>query len=343
MKRVKITHKQVKQNAAKKKAVSSGTPTKATASAKQKKKKKRPSAKGASPNKDAHKPSKIAIGVTTGKKEPSEAYIKERKTPLSKLRQKLRKHNARGITRKPMPVPSSQLTRHVCAAIRLGNWPETAARAFGIQAHTFRGFVKKGFEAIMLEDLKDPYAQFVMALDQADAQSECLNISQIATRTNNWQALAWLRERRSGSRFQPKVSVMQPGLDEIGAGKEVKRGEQTPEIAGQIAAILEEAGVITVASTPIDIGSPDEVVSVGEKVKRRLPKGDPCKEGNHTFSGGHFCQYCHEEDVNNPAPTKAPDYEDTEVSKEAEAAMRIMGPPATEPKRMIPKPTETFD
>ena len=139
--------------------------------------------------------------------------------------------------------PSEKLTRAVCAVIRQGNYPEVACRAFGIPSTTFRSWATAGFQDIAAGKAS-PYSVFVMAVDAADAQAEIQDISLIRKGIRDWQALAWLRERKSFQRWGAKSLQLQGDIHDQFA---VKGGDDmaqlSPDETAMVLAALEEAGV----------------------------------------------------------------------------------------------------
>lgn len=157
------------------------------------------------------------------------------------LKRIIRKGRLLRIDAKP---PSIKLTRSICQMIRLGNYPEVAARAFGIQSNTFRTWVRNGFEDINSGE-NTPYAKFVMSVDIADAQSEVLDVEQINSAIDGWQAKAWIRERKSFQRWGMRALQLSgdinSNLTPIQTEPEIT---MEPQIAAEVLTALEEAGIV---------------------------------------------------------------------------------------------------
>lgn len=167
------------------------------------------------------------------------------RNPVEGLNRTLKRIIRKGrLLRKDAHPPSIKLTRGICQMIRLGNYPEVSARAFGIQSNTFRTWVTNGFEDIQNGE-NTPYAKFVLAVDIADAQSEALDVSDINSAIEGWQAKAWIRERKSFQRWGMRALQLSgdinSNLTPIPPSAELS---MEPEIAAEVLTALEEAGIV---------------------------------------------------------------------------------------------------
>lgn len=160
----------------------------------------------------------------------------------------------KGLLRK-RDRPGNKFIRMIVHLIHHGNIPETACRALGVTASVYKAWVFKGFEDIQSE-LKTQYAKFVSAVDIAMAQEETVAITKIHAGARDWQAIAWGLERKAFKRWGPKHVHMQSDITELGAATTAD-GVQivTPDVAGDIMAVLEESGAL-----PALMGAPDEKV-----------------------------------------------------------------------------------
>lgn len=160
--------------------------------------------------------------------------------------------------RKDARPPSIQLTKSICNLIRLGNYPEVVARAFGIQNNTFRTWVLNGFTDINNGD-NTPYAKFVIAVDAADAQSEVLDVAQINNAADGWQAKAWIRERKSFQRWGMRALQLSGDINRsLNPVPADDTAPMEPEIAAEVLTALEEAGIVAQSGFEHLSGIPEE-------------------------------------------------------------------------------------
>lgn len=158
--------------------------------------------------------------------------------------------------------PTVKLIKAICAVIRQGNHVETAVRAFGIRNNVYRQWIERGFTDISAGD-STPYALFVAACDAADAQAEALDIMAIRQGIENWQALAWLRERKSFARWGLKSVQLTAGAGEPLVAKLDHSKALEPELAANVLAALEEAGIVTIPGQEHESGIPEEIIIEG--------------------------------------------------------------------------------
>jgi transposase len=83
----------------------------------------------------------------------------------------------------------------IVAALRAGNYQETAAMYAGVEARTFYRWMVRG-ESDGVED--ESYRQFRHAVEKAKADAEVRDIALIdkAAHDGSWQAAAWKLERK---------------------------------------------------------------------------------------------------------------------------------------------------
>lgn len=173
----------------------------------------------------------------------STAY-QEREKRLLQLAIKFAKTNInlrRGV-RKDAIEPGKGVIRAVVSLILQGNYPDVAARACGIPSWTFKNWVRRGFLDIG-DEKSSSFGDFVRAMDAADAQNEVQDIAMIGERVNNWQALAWVRERKAYGRWGNKIGVVGGGLEQM-APERLTENDNTPQMTGEVLAVLEAAGII---------------------------------------------------------------------------------------------------
>jgi hypothetical protein len=82
----------------------------------------------------------------------------------------------------------------IVAALRAGNYQETAAVYGGIDERTFYRWMEQG----ALDDADDIYRQFRQAVEKAKADAEVRDVALIdkAAHDGSWQAAAWKLERK---------------------------------------------------------------------------------------------------------------------------------------------------
>lgn len=181
------------------------------------------------------------------------------RVPIQGLNRTLKRLMRNGrLIRIDAKPPSEKLIRSICNMIRLGNYPEVAARAFGIQNNVFRSWVLKGFEDINRGE-NTPYTKFVLSVDMADAQSEALDISQINSGIDNWQSKAWIRERKSFQRWG--IRALQLSGDINASLNPIKTEEPeliSPELGAEILTALESAGIVAQSGMEHFSGIADE-------------------------------------------------------------------------------------
>ena len=84
-----------------------------------------------------------------------------------------------------------EIHEKIVAMIREGNYRETASAACGITSRTFRNWMARGHEG------EEPFAALAIEVDKAEAESEALDVAQLAKAAkDDWKAAAWKLERR---------------------------------------------------------------------------------------------------------------------------------------------------
>lgn len=92
----------------------------------------------------------------------------------------------------------------ILSCIRAGNYIHVACMAAGIHEGTFRKWIKLGRLG------EEPYAAFYAELRQAVAQAEVGRLKLVeAASLVNWQAAAWMLERRSHKRWGRRIDQKQ--------------------------------------------------------------------------------------------------------------------------------------
>ena len=94
-----------------------------------------------------------------------------------------------------------EVERAVCAALRGGNYRETAAQAAGLHRNSLRNWLQRG------EQGEEPYASFLCAVEKAEAAGERKLLREIRKGCDGWQARSWILERRWPSRWSGRVRV----------------------------------------------------------------------------------------------------------------------------------------
>jgi len=94
-----------------------------------------------------------------------------------------------------------EVQRAICASLRAGNYRETAAQAGGVDARSLRRWVERG------EEGEEPFAEFLSAVQKAEAVAERRLLRSIRKGVDGWQARAWILERRWPGRWSGRVRV----------------------------------------------------------------------------------------------------------------------------------------
>jgi hypothetical protein len=120
---------------------------------------------------------------------------------------------------------NAEVQEKIVSLVRAGNYPEVAAQAAGVAGRTYYEWMSKG------EDGREPYAQFMQAVKeaQAAAESHAVTIIRKAALDGSWQAAAWFLERSKAERWRRKENVELTGKD----GGPLKTEHVTPEEANR--------------------------------------------------------------------------------------------------------------
>jgi len=104
---------------------------------------------------------------------------------------------------------TQEVQDRVVAALRGGNYMETAARYAGIDESTLHRWIAKGKE----DDASEPYQEFCKAVEKARAEAEVRNLHLIqnAASGGTWQAAAWFLERSFPGRWGRREKVEHSG------------------------------------------------------------------------------------------------------------------------------------
>lgn len=103
---------------------------------------------------------------------------------------------------------TAEVQEAILTALEAGNYRSTAAAAAGIHRNTLGNWEKWG------EEGKAPYADFLVAMQQAEAKGEMQLLAEIrdarpgvpgVSGADVWQAKAWMLERRFATRWCARV------------------------------------------------------------------------------------------------------------------------------------------
>jgi hypothetical protein len=127
---------------------------------------------------------------------------------------------------------NDEVQEKIVSLVRAGNYPEVAAQAAGVAGRTYYEWMAKG------EDGREPYAQFMQAVKeaQAAAESHAVTIIRKAALDGSWQAAAWFLERSKAERWRRKENVELTGKD----GGPVKSQVVGDDQREQVTALLDE-------------------------------------------------------------------------------------------------------
>ena len=103
---------------------------------------------------------------------------------------------------------TSEVQATIVEALKAGNYRSTAAAAAGIHRNTLINWERWG------EEGREPYADFLTAMQKAEAEAEMALVSEIrhaepgiptVKSPDLWQAKAWILERRYGGKWCARV------------------------------------------------------------------------------------------------------------------------------------------
>lgn len=96
---------------------------------------------------------------------------------------------------------SAEVQDRIINILRAGGYDETAAAAAGIPRQRFYDWLRRGDPAGELPE-NEVFRDFRTAVERARADGEVRNVAMIAQQAQtNWQAAAWLLERRHPERW----------------------------------------------------------------------------------------------------------------------------------------------
>jgi len=123
--------------------------------------------------------------------------------------------NAPSMPKKPGPGRKAKLTPEmrdrIATAIRAGVYVETAAAMTGIHKDTFYYWLKRG-AAGRDQGVVNLYTEFSDAIEKATAEGEARLVGMVSkAASNQWQAAAWMLERKSPARWGRRDSLQHQG------------------------------------------------------------------------------------------------------------------------------------
>lgn len=151
-----------------------------------------------------------------------------------------------------------ETTDKLLSALKSGNYRSVACKYAGISFQTLRNWIKIAESP----DAPVEYVEFLDALEKAEAQAEVVDISIIRQAAHNgqWQAAAWIRERKNperwGRRDVSKVELT--GADGGPVDVRVGMGVDPASILGLAAALEERARAVEV-----EAGHPGDLLALG--------------------------------------------------------------------------------
>jgi hypothetical protein len=133
--------------------------------------------------------------------------------------------------------------------VRAGNYRETACAAAGITSRTMRDWMKLGDSGL------EPYEAFLRDVDQAEAEAEARDVTQIAKASaDDWRAAAWRLERKSHERWAYR------GKEELTVRTEDPKTLTREQLVARITQLAVAEGILpgqTVAGA-LGVGSPED-------------------------------------------------------------------------------------
>lgn len=133
---------------------------------------------------------------------------KQKRKPRSPEKQILAEYDKKNKGGRPTKLTEEVETK-IVAAVRGGNYIETAAAFAGIDKVTFYDWMKQGAAGKSPEMVK-----FSNSIKKALAESEVIPLSRIAEAgRSNWQAEAWRLERRFPERWAKKPEGQQVTIE----------------------------------------------------------------------------------------------------------------------------------
>lgn len=142
------------------------------------------------------------------------------------------------------PSLTPELQAKVVALVRRGNLRNVAAASVGVTTRKFNDWLRLGAQG------QEPYADFLEAIDQAEAEWETRMVQSIegagvSGERGEWKASAWMLERRKPAVWGQKTQV--DHSINVGEPTAAKAAEAVREIfAGSVAA----AAAVAAATSP---------------------------------------------------------------------------------------------
>jgi hypothetical protein len=142
-------------------------------------------------------------------------------------------------------------------AIQGGNYRETACKYAGISHQTLRNWI----HIAQRPDAPSEYVEFLEALERAEAEAEIFDIGLIrraARDGGQWQAAAWMRERKNPERWgrRDATKIELTGAD--GGPVEVRHGaaldvQAMESLANVLLARQQDAAEAAALTAPVDV------------------------------------------------------------------------------------------
>lgn len=136
------------------------------------------------------------------------------------------------------PTKCTPKTRQVIVdALKAGLYRETAAQLAGIGVSTLYSWIERG-EADIEASKRTVYAEFVEALQRGEAEGEADLLATIReSAPKNWQAAAWMLERKMPEKYGRRDQVKLEHSGRIGHDLEGLTDEQLDKVAQGLEAL----------------------------------------------------------------------------------------------------------
>jgi transposase len=144
-------------------------------------------------------------------------------------------------------------TTKLITALRAGNYRDTACKYAGISFQTLRNWIKIAESP----DAPAEYVEFLDAIEKAEAEAEMVDIGIIrqAAQEGQWQAAAWVRERKNperwGRRDASKIELT--GSDGGPVDMRVAMGVDAVSISGLVSVLEARARHAEQAALEVDV------------------------------------------------------------------------------------------
>jgi hypothetical protein len=138
------------------------------------------------------------------------------------------------------PKFSKDIADRLVAILRRGNFREMACAQVGISSRALREWLSKAANG------DERYTAFAIALEQAEAEAEDILVVSIRRAAlKNWQAAAWLLERRGAKRWGFRAQVELSVEEELARIVDVIEHELGGEAAARVYARLSDGAPST--------------------------------------------------------------------------------------------------